>query len=143
MSHQNPTRSSMWHISGNAPHSWGLPVALRRACPGERIGGWWKVLSERTFPDILKFALHKANNNSVSRTSIAQRTFIDRSHSSPEEIAGHLILMSSPPVKNSKGSRFRGNFSGSSTHFKSTTSLLSSRGMKSGLTLKIRDPQYE
>jgi hypothetical protein len=87
-----------------------------------------KVLSERASPDILTFALHKANNNSVSWTSLGQRSFVDWSHSNPEEKSTHLVLASSPPVKNWKGSRFHGNFSDNSTNFKSTISFVSWRG---------------
>jgi hypothetical protein len=38
-----------------------------------------KIVSKRTF------ALYKSNNNNVSQTSLAQRNFINRNHSSPKK----------------------------------------------------------
>jgi hypothetical protein len=42
-------------------------------------------------PDTITFALHKANSVSVSQTSGAQMSFIDRSYSSQEEKYVRLI----------------------------------------------------
>jgi hypothetical protein len=52
------------------------------------------VLSERTSPDTLTFALDEVSHNSVSQTYGAQRSFIDRNHSSLNEKSMRPILTS-------------------------------------------------